>query len=315
MKKQYLLSIDNGTQSIRAILFDREGNLIHKVQIHIELYFSEKPGWAEQDPEYYWKTVCEACNRLWEESKISPESVLGMSITTQRTTVINLDKKGKPLRPAIVWVDNRRTEGLKPIGGLWGLVFKLIGESNSVRFIQNETEANWIKKHQPDIWEKTHKYLFLSGYLNYKLTGKFVDSLASQVGYVPFDFKRFQWCKPRDWKWLVMAVKKRMLPKLFPPGATLGAVTAKASAATGIPVGLPVIASSSDKACEIVGSGGVAPHVGCLSYGTIATINTTQDRYVEAIPLIPAFPAGIPGAYSIEIGVNKGFWIDRKSVV
>ena len=61
MKKQYLLSIDNGTQSIRAILFDREGNLIHKVQIHIEPYFSEKPGWAEQDPEYYWKTVCEAC--------------------------------------------------------------------------------------------------------------------------------------------------------------------------------------------------------------------------------------------------------------
>lgn len=309
MKKQYLLAIDNGTQSIRTILFDQEGNLIHKVQIHIEPYFSKNPGWAEQEPDYYWDTICCACKQLWEESKILPEQVAGMSVTTQRTTVINLDREGKPLRPAIVWVDNRKTEGLKPVGGAWGLMFKLIGESNSVRYIQNETEANWIKKHQPEIWEKTDKYLFLSGYLNYKFTGKFVDSLSSQVGYVPFDYKRFKWCKPNDWKWKAMAVKREMLPELFQPGASLGNVTAEAAAATGIPEGLPVIASSSDKACEIVGSGGLAPHVGCLSYGTIATINTTLDRYVEAVPLIPPFPAGVPGAYSLELAVVKGFWM------
>jgi len=72
---------------------------------------------------------------------------------------------------------------------------------------------------------------------------------------------------------------------------------------------LPLIAAAADKACEVIGSGCVDPQVACLSYGTTATINTTQRKYLEVIPLIPPYPAAIPGAYSLEIQIYRGFWM------
>ena len=84
---------------------------------------------------------------------------------------------------------------------------------------------------------------------------------------------------------------------------------ATAAEATGLPAGLPVIAAAADKACEVLGSGAIAPDIAAISYGTAATVNTTMTRYVEAIPLIPPFPAGDPGAWSLEIQVYRGYWM------
>jgi sugar (pentulose or hexulose) kinase len=74
-------------------------------------------------------------------------------------------------------------------------------------------------------------------------------------------------------------------------------------------VGLPLIAAAADKACEVLGSGALEPHVGCLSYGTAATVNATHRRYVEPVALIPAYPAAVPGAWSVEVQVSRGFWM------
>ena len=110
MYKDILLTIDNGTQSIRALLFDLNGTLLEKAQVPINPYFSIRPGWAEQKPDYYWEKLCEACKVLWNKTTVPKEAIAGVSITSQRSTVVNLDKSGKPLRPAIVWLDQRRTE-------------------------------------------------------------------------------------------------------------------------------------------------------------------------------------------------------------
>jgi len=89
----------------------------------------------------------------------------------------------------------------------------------------------------------------------------------------------------------------------------LGEITTAAAEATGIPAGLPVIAAAADKACEVLGSGCLEPHIGCLSYGTTATLNTTHHRYIEVIPLIPPYPAAVPGAYNLEISIFRGYWM------
>ncbi len=231
------------------------------------------------------------------------ERIAGVALTTQRSTVINVDHAGKPLRPAIVWLDQRRTYGLKPVGGLWGLAFGVTGMTETVAYLQAEAEANWIRTHQPDIWAHTYKYLFLSGYLTYRLTGRFVDSVGCQVGYVPFDYKALRWAGRTDWKWQAVPMPAAILPELVPPSGRLGEISAEAAAATGIPAGLPLIAAAADKACEVIGAGCLDPHIGCLSYGTTATINTTHRKYVEVIPLIPPYPAAVPGAYSVEIQI------------
>ena len=303
-----LLAIDNGTQSVRALVFDPRGNLLHKVRVPIGPYFSAGPGLAEQDPEVFWRAVCEACQGLWAQGA-DKSSLAAAALTTQRGTVINLDKQGKALRPAILWLDQRRADGQKPLGGFWGAAFKLLRASATVAYLQAEAEANWIRRHQPEAWAATDKYLFLSGYLTYRLTGRFVDSIGCQVGYVPFDYKTQAWAGPRDWRWRAVPIDRAMLPDLAPVASLLGEIQADAAAATGLPPGLPLVAAAADKAAEVLGTGCLEPHLGCLSYGTAATINATHRCYAEAIRFIPPYPAAVPGKYNLEIQIYRGYWM------
>ncbi len=304
-----ILAIDNGTQSVRALLFDLRGNIVAKCQVPLEAYFSPQPGWAEHEPEDYWQAVCRACQGLWSQPGVDRAAVRAVAVTTQRGTVVNLGREGKPLRPAITWLDQRRTDQVPPIGPFWRTAFKLARVDGTIDYFRGEAEINWIRAHQPEVWEATDKFLLLSGYLNWRLCGRFADSSGSQVAYLPFDYRRHRWAGRRDWKWQALAVEARMLPELVAPGTQLGTVEGAAADATGIPPGTPLFAAAADKACEVLGAGCNEPHVGCLSYGTTATINTTSRRYVEVTPFVPPYPAAIPGAYSTEVQVFRGYWM------
>ncbi len=309
MSKTYLLSIDNGTQSVRALLFDLDGNLVDKAQVAINSYQSPEPGWMENDPEAFWQYLCQACQLLWTKTAVPKSAIAGMVITTQRGTTIALDRQGQPLRPAMIWLDQRRADKIPQLAWWWDAAFRAIGMRQTVRFFQHEAEANWIAEHQPELWARTDKFLLLSGYLNYRFTGRFVDSVASQVGYLPFDYKKGRWATRNDWKWQALPISAAMLPELVPAGTIIGQVSAQAAADSGIPQGLPVIAGAADKACEVIGAGCLTPDIACLSYGTAATINTTTPRYLEATPFIPPYQAAVPGHYNTEIQITRGFWM------
>jgi sugar (pentulose or hexulose) kinase len=223
--------------------------------------------------------------------------------------VVVTDENGRPLRPAIVWLDQRRAEGVPPIGGVNGLAFRAVGVARTVAAFQADCEANWIRANEPAVWRQIRHYLLLSGFLTHRLTGRFVDSVASQVGYIPFDYKHLAWAKAGDWRWTAAPVDQAWLPALVAPTRPLGELTAGAAAALGLRAGSPLIAAAADKACEVLGSGALEPHIASLSYGTAATINTTQRRYVEAVPLVPPYPAAVPGAYSLEVQVYRGYWL------
>ncbi len=250
MSDEYILAIDNGTQSVRAMIFDVHGNLIAKSRVEINDYQTPQPGLVEIDPMIFWNSICQACRQLWTIIEFPISAIKAVALTTQRSTVINLDKFGQPLRPAIVWLDQRRTEGLKPVQGFWGVAFALSGMKETVAYLQAEAEGNWIRTNQPEIWKNTYKYVFLSGYLTYKLSNEFKDSIGCQVGYIPFDYKRQSWSGKWDWKWQAVPVEKSLLPDLVPPASQLGRISKEASLATGIPEGLPLIAAAADKACE-----------------------------------------------------------------
>ena len=310
MNNVRLLAIDVGTQSARVIVFDARGRLLAKAQALIEpVYHSLQPGWAEQDPETYWTAVLSCCERLWRDGNVKPQEITGLSLTTQRATMICVDAAGKVLRPAMVWLDQRRCEQPPDMGPLWNTAFKLAGATQLIRHFQAEAEANWLAQHQPELWRETRHFLFLSGWLTQRLVGEYIDSAGSQVGYVPFDYKRLAWARPSDFKWKAIAVRPGQLPSLVPPGGRLGGLSAPAAAALGLPSGLPVIAAAADKACEVLGCGVLAPTTAQLSFGTTATINTTQPRYIEVQRMIPAYPAAVPGAFNTEIQIYRGFWM------
>lgn len=309
MSNHYVLAIDNGTQSVRALVFDLDGNIIALAKQAIEPYFSTQPGWAEQNPDVFWQAVCQVCQSLWNEHHISPEDIKGLAITTQRATVINVDAQGEPLRPAIIWLDQRRTQNITPVAKYWRGLFKIIGMDDAITYFQREAEINWIAVHQPEIWKNTFKFLTLGGYLNYKLTNVFIDSSGNQVGYLPLDFKRKKWAHAWDWKWQALKIRRDMLPDLVQPSEKIGVVSQAAATLTGLKYGTPVIAAAGDKSCEALGTGCATPEIACLSLGSNASVNITQKKYVEAIPFVPAFPAAIPGMYNIESHVYRGFWM------
>ncbi len=304
-----VLALDVGTQSVRAMVFDPAGQLVVSSKVPIEPHVPGPPGCCEQDAGLYWRALADAVGILWEHAGVDRTSIAGVALTTQRGTVVPTDDAGEPLRRAMVWLDRCRAEGLPRIGGKWGLAFRAARATETVATFQAEAEANVLARTEPELWSRVRHYLFLSGFLVHRLTGRFADSVAAQVGYVPFDFKALSWAGGGDWKWEAVPVRREWLPDLVRPGEVIGQITRAAAEATGIPAGLPLIAAAGDKACEVLGSGALDPHIGAISLGTTATFNTTHRRYVEVIPLVPPYPAAVPDMYSLEVQVYRGFWM------
>ncbi|MDO5769876.1 MAG: FGGY-family carbohydrate kinase, partial [Psychrobacter sp.] len=303
----YFLAIDNGTQSVRALIFDQFGTEIAKARVPIEPYFSEQAGYAEQHAEYYWQKLGEACQQLWQSSGIRPDQIAGVSLASQRYTMICLDKDKQPLRPAIVWMDQRQGEPNDL--GLLSPVSKLIGLGQLVDEAQHKARCNWLAHHEPEIWAKTAHYVNLSVYLTFKLTDQLVDSTGHALGYLPYDYKAQAWFKPSNLKWRLFSCRLEQMPKLIAPSERLGAITPAAAAATGLIAGTPMIAAASDKACEALGSAGLSADTACLSFGTTATINTTSKDYIEVLKHMPSYTAAAPGYYNHEYMVYRGFWM------
>lgn len=305
----YVVVVDAGTQSIRAVLFDLKGDIVKIERTEVEPYYSNEPGFAEQNPNYLWDVLAQTCKRLMSSVDVSVDSIKGMSITAQRGTVVNLDRDGNPLRPAILWLDQRKAKVEDWPKGFMKLGLKLVNMHESLVHAIKDGESNWIRQNQPEIWDKTYKYVYLSGFFIHRLTGKFIDSIGSNVGYMPFNYKTQQWSKPGEMNTNLFPVEREKLVDLVKPSELLGYVTPEASEQTGLPKGLPIIASAADKACEVLGSGCISPEIACLSYGTTATIETVNPRYVEVIKYFPSYPSAIPDFYNTEVMIYRGYWM------
>lgn len=310
MSKGCVLSIDCGTQSIRGLIFDVDGNLLAKEKVEFEPYFSHNPGWAEQYPEVYWESACLACRKLQQSHPELWTEILGVSITTQRDTGIPVNNNGTPLYPAIIWLDQRMAKCSEPLTAIDNMMFSAVGMKTSIELVRKKSKANWIKENHPDIWQKTYKYLLLSGFLTYQLTGKMADSISNQIGHIPFDYRSKRWPKSQNnYRWRVFGIEADKLPELFEPGKIIGRITQKAAELTGIKEGLPFVTAGSDKGCETLGVGCLSPDTASISFGTTATIQITDQRYYEPIQFYPAYPAVIPGHYNPEIEILRGYWM------
>jgi sugar (pentulose or hexulose) kinase len=306
---ELLLAIDCGTQSVRALIVDLQGRIVAKCQAPLTGYLALHPGWMEHDAEAFWQATAGVCLGLWQQHAGLRPRIRGVAVTTQRGTLTLLDAAGRPLRPFIVWLDQRRASQPRRCSPGWRLAFRAAGVSATIAHFTREAELNWIAEHEPAQLAATHKVVLLSGWLNYRLTGRLADSIGAQVGYLPFDFRRQRWAAAGDWKWQALPVHRAQMPELLSVGSVIGTVTPEAAAATGLPAGLPVIAAAADKACEIIGAGATSPDIGALSFGTTATIAITTPRYVEAMPFVPPYPAMLPGQFNTEVQIFRGYWM------
>jgi len=310
MLNPLVMTIDLGTQSVRAILVDKEGNILYKTQYMYEKpYYSLFPGWAEQKPELYWEAVCCVTNRLKNEARAVWNDIIAVTITTIRDTCLCVDKNGKPLRDFILWLDRRQCEVKKPLSFFNSMIFSAAGKKDTADLQRKVSACNWIMENEPEIWKKTHKFIFISGYLNFKLTGKLIDSTANMVGHIPFNSRTRTWMGKHELGRCIFNIENEKLIDLLEPGETMGRITEASARATGIPEGLPLIATGSDKGCETLGLSCLNPDSAAIGLGTTATIQFTIDRYMEPLPFIPAYPAVLKGQYNPEVQVYRGYWL------
>lgn len=303
------LTLDFGTQSVRVALFNKKGEseaiIKHKYN---PCYYSKEKGYAEQRPDYYWEIAQECLKKLTKENPDKLDRICGSTITCFRDSSVQLDQNNVPVRDCILWLDQRMAKAKEKLPFTDWIIFTLIGMKETVRLNRYRTIAHWIKENEPDIWSKTKKYVNISTYITYKFTGKLVDSVASIIGHYPIDFKNKKWY-PKSLKGRMFGIPESMLPELKQPGEILGEIDSEVAKECGLPQGIKVYATGSDKACETIGLGALDNETAAISYGTASTIEVSNRKYHSPESFLPAYPAAVPGWYNMEVQIYRGYWM------
>lgn len=308
-EKRYIIAIDSGTQSIRAVLFDDEGTELAIEQRAFDPYFSLRPGWAEQSTEDYWAKLCTVTNALMDRITVEKAQIAAVGITTQRGTVIPMDKDGNALRPAIIWLDQRSVETPPPLGVLGTALFGTAGMLSAIRYAQKHSIFLWIKLNEPEIYRKTRKFVQASGFFVRKLTGEYHDSVGMVTGIWPFEYNKLRW-HPLGIAYPPLGIEKEHCVRLFRPDEVLGRITRQASAETGLPEGLPVVVGAGDKQSELLGAGAVEQSIAEISFGTATAMHVLTRKYIKDGALrFFTWPSAIPNAWDIEMFIHRGFWM------
>ena len=307
-----VLTIDFGTQSVRTALINKKGEIVYITRKpYNPVFFSVKKGYAEQRADYYWDCLVECLKKLSSENKNNLSKIIAMTVTTFRDSAVLLDKEYNPLRPIILWMDQRLAKAEERLPLIHRFLFALVGMTDAVQMNRTRTAAHWIKENEPELWSVVHKYVNISTFINYKLTGELADSPSGMTGHYPLHYKKGVWYKEGAMKGRIYGVPNRMLPKLVKPGGTIGYLQEDVAKMCGLPEGLPLIATGSDKGCETIGLGCLTPDVGAISYGTACSIEVSNTHYYEAERFLPAYNASVPGLYNMDVQIYRGYWMLR----
>lgn len=309
-KNPLVLTIDFGTQSLRTALINKQGEIeaISKMKYN-PCYISPTKGSAEQDPDFYVNMLEESLKELTSKNKDKLDRIAGATIATFRDTAVLLDKDLKPLKNSVLWLDQRMAKASERIPFIHRVLFRLVGMADTIKLNRCRTIAHWTKENEPEIWFKVHKYVNISCYLTYKLTGKLVDSAAASIGHYPIDFKNRKWYPSRHMKGLIFGIPSRMLCKLIQPGEVMGDISEEYAEKVGLPKGIKLYATGSDKACETIGVGALSNEIAAVSYGTASTVEVSNKKFHNSEPFLPAYPAAVAGWYNMDVQIYRGYWM------
>ena len=305
-----VLTLDFGTQSVRTSLITKKGEIIYIArEAYDPIYLSSKKGYAEQNADFYWENLVKCLKKLGKDNKPVLKDIVAMTVTTFRDSAVLLDKDNKPLRPVVLWLDQRLARADEKLPAIHRFLFKLVGMKNTIDLNRTRTTAHWVKENEPDIWSKVEKYVNISTYINYKLTGELADCPGGMTGHYPLYYKKGVWYKEGAMKGRIFGIPNRMLPKLVKPGEVIGTLSDEVAQLTGLPQGIKLVASGSDKGCETIGLGCLTPDMGAISYGTACSIEVSNPKFHEPEPFLPAYAAAVPNLYNMDVQIYRGYWM------
>ena len=255
--ENYVMGIDGGTESIRVGLFDLSGNIIATAQEPYQTYFPH-PGWAEQDPDEWWRSLCAATNRLLHETKIPPAGIKAVGLDATCCTVVLLDQNMRPLRKALLWMDVRSDQEAKFIADSGHPALKYNGFGNvSAEWLP--CKALWVKRHEPAVYRNSKAVCEYLDYMNYRLTGKYIGSInnASIRWYYDDEADGFP---PSFYEKIELEDLIAKFPaKILDLGDAIGPLTQSAAADLGLKAGTIVAQGGADAFIGLIGLNVVKP--------------------------------------------------------
>ncbi len=285
-----MLGLDVGTGSVKAGLFDPEGNVLARACVPLQLY-SPEPGWAEQEPADWWAGACQALQDVLQG--VSPEQVAAVGLSGQCPGHVLVDASGLPLGRAIIWRDQRASEEaawlrehIPSVQALEWVGVPQVGEA-----VSPPARLLWLKRHRAADWERAAHVLQPKDFLTLQLTGAAVTdrystyNLASpQTGrYAPGYFQ-------------ALDIPLEMMPAILEPIGLAGRVSPEAARLTGLTAGTPVVAGTIDAYCDVLACGGLQPGRAVDVAGTSEFVSLGTARPVEAPGLYPS-SFGTAGAF------------------
>jgi xylulokinase len=292
----HVLGLDVSTTATKAVLMDGDGAVTAVAAVEYP-YETPRPLWSEQDPAVWWDATAGAIRGALERSGIDGEAVAAVGLSGQMHGLVALDASDRVLRPAILWNDQRT-------GAECDEIRAAIGRERLIRITGNDALTGftapkllWVRRHEPDVWERIAHVLLPKDLVRLRLTGRHAVDRADGAGTILFDLAR------RDWSHEIvttLGIDPAWLPETFEGPEVTGTLSADAAEATGLRAGTPVVAGGGDQAAAAVGLGSVEPGISSLSLGTSGVIfTTTEGPTVEPEGRLHAFCHAVPGRWHL----------------
>lgn len=308
---KYILGIDIGTSSCKAALFDREGKIIASGTGSYKVYYPRE-GWAEQDPEEWWKAVCHTVRVMLANHKISSKDIAGVGIDGQSWSAIAVNKNGAVLSNTPIWMDTRAADICSRLEKVVGRdeIFACAG--NLLQPSYTTGKILWYRENMPEVFSHTYKILQSNSYIAYKLTGRMTQDISQGYGLHCFDMHTGTWSHDMCSK---LGIPMGLLPDIYKCDEVIGTVSQEAAAASGLTAGTPVVAGGLDAACGTLGAGvihtGETQEQGGQAGGMSICMNSCK-----ADPRLILSYHVVPGLYLLQGGTTGGGgvmrWMERE---
>jgi xylulokinase len=272
--RKYYLGLDIGTSGLKTVMMDQHGKIL-AVNTHEYPCYAPKHLWSEQEPSDWWQSTIKGIKKALAETKIDPKSIGGLGLSGQMHGAVFLGDTDKPLRPAILWNDQRTASQCEKIEKIVGGRKKLIQMvANPALTGYTAPKILWLRENEPKIFKKIQHILLPKDYIRLLLTGEYATEVSDASGTLLFDVRNRKWHEGLINK---LGLQPDWFPKCYESQEITGYISKEAAQATGLTVGTPVVGGGGDQACGAVGSGIVMTGIVSATLGTSGVVFAHSD--------------------------------------